>query len=311
MSGKEILLLVEKSSHAFSYYDIASGERIRSIALPDYPHEFVVDARQRYAYVGHYGVETSGHKGEGGHVVFIIDLALGAHVGNIDCSPYNRLHGMQIDEQDRLYVLSEDKATLLVFDQPQRGEAISRAVPTGGIKSHLFALSRDGEHAYAMNLLSHTVTHVKPHDACFAPVAVSPGAKPEGYCLSADESILYVSNRLSGTISMIATATMTVLKSAPSRHDATRIYRFRDGRLLVTNYGDRSLSLFDPDTLEELAYVPAGARPIALSFHPLRDQAFVSLDDNRVGVFDLASLTFQRYIHTQLEPDVSRVIFQP
>ncbi len=310
MSRREILLLVEKCSHAFSYYDIQSGERIRSVKLPAFPHEFVVDSRQRYAYIGHYGVETSGHKGEGGHVVFVIDLEQAAHVATIDCSPYNRLHGMQMDEQDRLYVLSEEKATLLVFDHPEQAQAIDRAVPTGGIKSHLFALTRDGQDAYAMNLLSHTVTHIRPHDACFAPVAVSPGDKPEGYCLSEDESVLYVSNRLSNTISMLDAATMRVLKSAPSRNDPTRLYRFRDGRIVVTNYGDRSLSIIDPATLEETAHIEAGARPIALSFHPERSQAFVSLDSNRVAIFDLDGLRFVRHIETQLEPDVSKVIFQ-
>jgi YVTN family beta-propeller protein len=310
MSRRAILLLVEKCSHAFSYYDIDSGERIRSIPLPAYPHEFVIDSRRKYAYVGHYGVETSGHHGAGGHVVFVIDLETGEHVRNIDCSPYNRLHGMQMDEQGRLYVLSEEKATLLVFERPETAGAIDRAVPAGGIKSHLFALTRDGQRAFVMNLLSHTVTQVRPYDPCFAPLAVAPGNKPEGYCLSADESVLYVTNRLSNTIVMIDTASMAVTRSAPSQPDATRIYLARDGRLLVTNYGGRSLSVFDPATLDELAHVEAGARPIALSLHPERNWALVSLDDNRVGILDLDTLKFIRHIPTQLEPDVSRVIFQ-
>ena len=307
---QELLLLIEKCSHAFSYYDIQSGERIKSIRLPDFPHEFVVDSKQKYAYIGHYGVETSGHKGAGGHVIFVIDLEQASHVRTIDCAPFNRLHGMQMDAADRLYAMSEDKAVLLVFEQPEQAQAIDRAVPSGGLKSHLFALSRDGRDAYSMNLLSHTVTHIKPHDACFAPRAVSPGDKPEGYCLSEDEAILYVSNRLSNTISMIDTASMTVRKQAPSRNDPTRLYRCRDGRMLVTNYGDRSISIIDPDSLQELAYIEAGARPIALSLHPERNWAFVSLDDNRVGILDLDELCFVRYIATQLEPDVSKVIFQ-
>ena len=61
----EALLLVEKCSHCFSTYDLASGERIASVALPDYPHEFVTDAANRFAYVGHYGVEHSGISGPG------------------------------------------------------------------------------------------------------------------------------------------------------------------------------------------------------------------------------------------------------
>ena len=63
--SRDTLLLVEKCSHCFSYYDVDSGERIASIPLGTFPHEFVIDSAARNAYVGHYGVETSGHTGAG------------------------------------------------------------------------------------------------------------------------------------------------------------------------------------------------------------------------------------------------------
>jgi DNA-binding beta-propeller fold protein YncE len=306
--SREILLLVEKCSHCLSYYDVESGERLHSIALPEFPHEFVVDAQARYAYVGHYGVETSGHVGQGGHSVFQIDIGSRRLHRTIDLFPYNRLHGIQMDARGRLYVLSEHHATLLVLDEPSTDAAPSHAVTTGGIKSHLFALNRSGETAYAMNLLSHTVTRIHPHDATVAPVACKPGQKPEGYCLSEDESTLFVSNRWSNTLAAIDTDTMKVKYAAPSRNDATRLYRCRDGRLLVTNYGERSLSLVDPADLRELLYVPMQARAIALSLHPSLPLAFVSQDDDRLGYFNLESGRFERFIRTQREPDVSRVV---
>lgn len=308
--SSDILLLVEKCSHCFSYYDLDSGQRLHSIALPDFPHEFVVDAAQRYAYVGHYGVETSGHLGAGGTSIFQIDLHERRLARSIDIAPFNRLHGMQIDAQGRLYALSEDRAQLAVLEQPATDTAPRRAVSTGGIKSHLFALSRDGQTAYAMNLLSHTVTKIKPYDASFAPVACSPGEKPEGYALSADEKTLYVSCRWSNTLAAIDTATMQVLCSAPSRDDATRLYLCRDGRLLVTNYGERSISVVDPRTLRELAHIRMQARAIALSLHPSRPLAFVSQDDDQLGYLNLDTLQFERFIATQREPDVSKV-WQP
>ena len=306
--SQDILLLVEKCSHCFSYYDLASGERLHSIALPEFPHEFVVDSAQRYAYVGHYGVETSGHLGAGGTSLFQIDIAERRLVRSIDIAPFNRLHGLQMDAQDRLYALSEERAQLVVLDHPATDTAPRRAVATGGIKSHLFALSRDGQTAYSMNLLSHTVTKIKPYDATFAPQACAPGEKPEGYALSPDEKTLYVTCRWSNTLAAIDTASMQVLRTAPSRDDATRLYLHRDGRLLVTNYGERSLSVVDPLTLRELAHVPMEARAIALSFHPLKPLALVSQDNDRLGYFNLETLRFDRFIATQREPDVSRVL---
>ena len=305
---QEILLLVEKCSHCFSYYDVASGDRLHSIQLEEFPHEFVVDAARRFAYVGHYGVETSGLLGRGGTRIFQIDLAARKLARTIDIAPFNRLHGMQMDEQGRLYALSEDRAQLVVLDHPATDTAPRRAVPAGGIKSHLFALARDGQTAYVMNLLSHTVTKVRPHDATVAPVACSPGEKPEGYALSADERTLYVTNRWSNTLAAIDTASMKVLREAPSREDPTRLYLYRDGRLLVTNYGECSLSVVDPASLEELARIPMEARPIALSFHPTRPLAFVSQDDDKLGYFNMETLVFERFIATQREPDVSCVV---
>ena len=310
--SKEILLLVEKCSHCFSYYDIESGSRIHSVQLPDFPHEFVVDTAQRYAYIGHYGVETSGHLGAGGTSIFQIDIAEKKLARTIDIAPFNRLHGMQMDDQDRLYALSEERAQLVVLDHPATDTAPRRAVPTGGIKSHLFALTRDGQTAYAMNLLSHTVTQFKPYDATFTPVACAPGEKPEGYALSADEKTLYITCRWSNTLCAIDTATMQVTHRGPSRDDATRLYLYRrngqSDRLVVTNYGERSLSVVDPVTLKELAHIPMEARAIALSYHPTKPLAFVSQDNDKLGYFNMETLQFDRFIATQREPDVSRVV---
>ena len=306
--ARDTLLLVEKCSHCFSWYDIESGERLRSLPLPDFPHEFVTDRAEKYAYVGHYGVETSGHIGAGGHSLLQIDIRTSELVRSIDLSPFNRIHGLQMDAQDRLYALSEEKATLLVLDSPATDTAPRRAVPSGGIKSHLFALTRDGQTAYCMNLLSHTVTKVRPWDPLFSPLACHPGQKPEGYCLSEDESLLFVSNRWSNTLSAIDTTTMTVKYSAPSRNDVTRIYPAQDGRLFTSNYGDNSISTVDPHTLQETGYLTLGGRAIALTFHPHKPLAFISLDSDRVAVLDINAMAITRYISTQKEPDVSKVV---
>lgn len=308
VSDRNTLLLVEKCSHCISWYDIESGKRLHSVPLPSFPHEFVTDGANRYAWVGHYGVETSGHVGAGGHSLLQIDIAAGSLTRTIDLSPFNRIHGLQMDEKDRLYALSEERATLLVLDNPETDEMPRRAVPSGGIKSHLFALTRDGQTAYCMNLLSHTVTKIRPWDPVAVPLACHPGDKPEGYCLSSDERTLFVSNRWSRTLTAIETETMQTRYSAASRDDPTRIYRWKDDMLVVTNYGERSLSLVDPATLEEIDHVPMSARAIALSFDHTRGIAFVSQDDDRVGLFDMQTRRFETYIYTQREPDVSKVI---
>jgi len=303
----ETLLLVEKCAHAFSFYDLKSGTCMKTIHLPEFPHEFVVDSSRRFAYVGHYGVETQAHNGEGGCSVFVIDLHKREHVRTLDLWPFRRPHGIAIDEKDRLYVLSETNSALLVFDHPERDDKPKRAVPSGGYKSHLVALRKDGEVAFSLNLLSNTVTLIKPQDPTFVPVPIVPGARPEGNCFSADEKTLYVTNRDSETIVAIDVDTLQVTASARTGVDPTRIYRDRRERLIVTNYGDDHMSMYD-SRLERIGTVPLPGLPIAMSFHPHRDEAYVSLADDRIGVLDLETLRFSRYFPTLREPDVSQVL---
>ncbi|TWE10856.1 YVTN family beta-propeller protein [Pseudomonas sp. AG1028] len=305
--SQEVLLLVQKCAHTFSFYDVQSGDAIKHIRLPEFPHEFVVDSQNRFAYVGHYGIETSSHEGEGGCSVFVIDLEKAEHVRTLSIWPFRRPHGLAMDDQDRLYVLSEGNSTLLIFDQPHLKDTPDRAIPSGGYKSHLVALTRSGETAFALNLLSNTITRLKPQDPTIAPLPVQPGSMPEGNCFSADERTLYVATRGDDSIVAVDVETLQVTRRGRTGADPTRIYRDRQGRLFVTNYAEHSISVFNAD-LEEIHRIELDTHAIAMSLHPTRDLAFVTLKDQRVGMLDLDTFTFQRYFHTLLEPDVCQVI---
>lgn len=299
-----IAVLVEKFSYSFSGYELNTGKRLFSTRLPDYPHEFAVSPDQRYAYVGHYGVQTWMHHGSGGHQVCVIDLERGEYVGNLECTPFNRIHGIQVDQHNRVYALSEEANTVLVFEQPQTSALPTRAVPVGGLKSHLMVATRNGERVYSMNMLSHTATLVHPYDATQAPIAVNAGLKPEGCCLSQDEKILYVASRGENTLFKIDALTMQVLHQVPTGDDPTRIYLSRDQKLYITHYGDEcSIGIYDPETLQELHRIPTAYKPIALAFHPVLDQAFIPLNNNTVVRLDLNTHQIQHAFDTGLEPD--------
>lgn len=63
----DILLLVQKCAHTFSFYDLDTKTALAIIVLPNFPHEFTVDVNERFAYVGIFGIETAwsrGHEGD-------------------------------------------------------------------------------------------------------------------------------------------------------------------------------------------------------------------------------------------------------
>ncbi|MFH9068928.1 YncE family protein [Streptomyces alboflavus] len=301
----DVLAVVEKSSHAVSFYDVASGRRLHSVQLPDYPHEMVVDSRRRFAYVGHYGVRMASTVGEGGAAVLVVDLAERTLARTIDTRPFNRIHGMGIDDRDRLYALSEEKAVLLGFDTPATDTAPTRAVPTHGVKTHLFSLTRDGERAYVTGLLSHTVSLVRPHDAAVPPLLVTPGQLPESSCLSRDEKTLFVGARKSGSLVAVDARTMKVRRSRTVGGDPLRVYTVDDERLLATDIAANTLTVFSTD-LRPIRSLQLDGTPAAVSFHPTEPRAYVSqLGNNRVAVVDLDRLTVVGGFATQLEPDSS------
>jgi DNA-binding beta-propeller fold protein YncE len=85
------------------------------------------------------------------------------------------------------------------------------------------------------------------------------------------------------------------------RGEAVRLVVQRDGRLVVSNLADRSLSRLDPATLREEARLslPAGAAGLTLDGGTL----YASLANDRVAVIDLATFRVAGGFATGKAPD--------
>jgi DNA-binding beta-propeller fold protein YncE len=304
----ETLAIVEKSAHRLALYDLSTGHLTDHIGLSEFPHEIALDPDGTTAYVGHYGVFNSVDLRPGGSEVFVIDLMARRLLHVIDFRPFRRLHGLQCDALGRLFVLAEADDVLCVVGNPKVDDRPGRAVRTGGVKGHLIAVTRDGEAVYCSNLLSHSVTKVAPFSAATTPVVIEPGAKPEGLCLSADESVLYVLNRGDGTIAEVDTASCQVLRTATTRGEGTRIYRYGSKYLLLASYVDESISMLDQSTLREVAYLRLGGRATAASIHPERPEAFVSLENDQLVIINLVECYEIGRFSTGRHPDLSVLV---
>ncbi len=304
-AGEEYLALVEKEAPGVGFYRLADGKRVGGLELPTQPHEIVADRSGRYAYVGQYGVKSWQAPGDGGHQVSVIDLAAQRLVRAIDLSPYHRLHGMRLDDQGRLYVLSETDSLLIRFDQPATDESPSQIVPVGGTRSHYFALTRDGRRAYVADTLSGLVILVDTHNPAVLPVKRFLGQAPEGCCLSPDEHTFYVLDRFAGILHALDARDLTPLRQIKLRGEAVRVAALPDGRLLVSNLADRSLSLLRPDTLGEVAYLPMGSTVPGLNVDARGERLFAALEDNQLAVVDLRNWRELRRFPTGKSPDTA------
>lgn len=304
------MMLVEKCSHCVSWYDIETGARQGRVHLPEYPHEFVVDATFEYAYVGHYGVQNSGIDGTDGRSVLVIDIRRQEVVHSYDLGEHARPHGIDLDAKGRLYVLSEWTAHFLVKENPRAfDQGWDHITPTGGTKSHLFALTADGQTAYSMNLTSGDVTMFKPYDASVAPVSIKTGEKPEGRALRADEKLLYTTNRISNTVTMIDTETLQVTRSFETPDDPCRIYHdTKRNRLVTMNHLGGSFSVFDEVTGTELHRQDTPANPLALCLDAEQDFAYIAIDCQQVQRFSLDTFEVVQTFETGEEPDVMVIL---
>lgn len=304
----DVLAVVEKADRRIAFFDAGSGKRLSDVVLGDFPHEVVADAERRFAYLGHYGIEFSSVIGPGGSAVFVVDLRRRTLVRTIDVSPFNRIHGMGMDGAGRLYALSEEKGTLLGFDTPGTATAPSRAVPTGGIKTHLFSVTRSGEQAYVTGLLSHTVSLVRPHDASIAPVLVTPGQLPESSCLSLDERTLFVGARRTPAVVAVDARTMRVKDELKVDGDPLRVYTVSDDQLLLTDLANKKISLISTG-FRPIWTTSLPSQPSAASLHPTKPLAYVSLlDTQQVVTLELGRGQVTGSFPTLRQPDASVLI---
>jgi len=306
----QTMMLIEKSSHCVSWYDTETGALQGRLALPDFPHEFVVDQDNHYAYVGHYGVQNSGVEGTDGRSVIVIDIRKQEIVHRYDLGEHARPHGISLDAQGRLYVLSEWSGHLLVKENPRAfDQGWDHVTPVGGEKPHLFALTGDGRTAYSMNLNSGDVTVLDPYDPTRIPVSIKTGEKPEGRCLREEAGVLYTSQRISNTVAVVDTKTLQVQRIFPTPQDPCRVYYdAKRNRLVTMNHHGGSFSVFDEATGEMLHEQKTPANPLALCIDDEAAYAYIAIDCEQVQRFNLDTFEVVQTFDTGKEPDVMVIL---
>jgi len=90
------------------------------------------------------------------------------------------------------------------------------------------------------------------------------------------------------------------------RGEAVRVVTQADGRLIVSNVADKSLSRLDPDTLAEQARLPLGTGAPGLNL--AGDTLYASLENDRVVIVDLRAWKVVGRFATGAAPDAAVVV---
>src|SRR5207248_8484307 len=93
-TGKQGLLLIDKLGAHIRFFDPATYKELSNFEVSANPHDFVVSADHKTAYVPIYGDGVYGRNPHPAHEISIIDLAGRKLAGSIDVFPYQAPHGI-------------------------------------------------------------------------------------------------------------------------------------------------------------------------------------------------------------------------
>ncbi len=313
------LLVLNKSDHTCWQINAETGKKIASYSTGRGPHEVAVSPDGKWGIVTNYGVQTAGH------TLTLLNLEQREVAGTIDIAPYTRPHGIAwFQDSRRVIVTSETKQSVVIIDVHRQKRL--RALPTDQQLSHMVALHPTDTLAYATNIGSGSVSvlNLKQDSASQPARIIKTGRGTEGVELIPGRNQLWVSDRASGTISIIDLDGNNLLDTLKSPGFPIRLAASADNQWIGATHAESSeVAVFDPDSRSEVKRLKLnfqaggtdkerfignrfgdGAVPIGLTFSDDGKTLFVSASKaDQVAVIDTDTWEVVRAISTGTEPD--------
>lgn len=149
-----LMAVVDKAAHTVAIYRQPGDHRVCTASVAPNPHEAAFSLHGHELIVPIYSNVFIGQQGTNQHLVYFLDARNCRRLGVLDTGRYQRLHGIAVAPDGRVYVTAEVGAALLEI-APHRRRLI-RAIPTGSPYSHMVAIARG--RAYVSNVLSRTIS---------------------------------------------------------------------------------------------------------------------------------------------------------
>src|SRR4029453_4857424 len=139
-------------------------------------------------------------------------------------------------------------------------------------RSTTIALTSDERRVIVVNREANTLSIIRVKDANgndvrnkIAEIAV--GIEPRGVAVSPDDRLAYVTNGVSGTVSIVNLGQRRVVKTIPVGTEPRGCALTADGSLLyVANHTEGTISIIDTASRAVVGAVSVGGNPTALAF---------------------------------------------
>ena len=300
LTAAPALLVLSKAENTLAVVDPVSLQVLRKVPVGEGPHEVVVSADGKTAFVANYGNQKPGN------TISMIDIDAGKELRRINLGPLTRPHGLY-ECGGKVYFTSETTCAVGRYD-PQ-GDNVDWVVGTGQAGSHMLTIDEPNGRIYTTNIGSDSVTII---DALGPgpgpgpkPVNVTVKKGPEGLALSPDGKELWVAPRQGGEIVVIDATTDTVKQSIPFKGAAFRLHFTPDGkRVIAPDLPNGEVVIYDAASRKEEKRIQVAQAPIGTVVTPDSKRAFVACAGaNKVIVLDLEKLAVAGTIDAGKAPD--------
>ncbi|HEX8492127.1 MAG TPA: beta-propeller fold lactonase family protein [Pyrinomonadaceae bacterium] len=298
--AKPRLLALNKQESTLAIIDPQEMKVLAKVQTGDNPHEIVVSADGRTAFVSNYGAQTPGSS------LSVIDLETRKEIRRVDLSPLFRPHGLVLASGGKVYFTAEVNRLIGRYDPA--ANKVDWLMGTGQNATHMLVVAPDQKRMYTANIASDSVTAFEFQAQPPAPSKVthiSVGKQPEAIDLSPDGKELWVGQNGDGSISIIDTATNKVKETLRIGEVPIRVKFTPDGkRVLVSDPKAGDFIVLDAATRKELKRLKIGNAPIGIVVTPDSKRAFIATAEaNGVAAIDLEKMEITGRVETGQAPD--------
>lgn len=270
---KPVLVALNKADSTLAIIDPEAMKVVAKVPTGDSPHEVVLSADGKTAFVANYGAQTPGSS------ISVIDVATAKELRRFDVSPLLRPHGLQVIA-GKLYFTSETNRVIARYDPA--ANKIDWLMGTGQTGSHMIVGTADQRKFYTANIGSDSVTAfewVNPaQPQAWRVTHVAIGKQPEAIDLSPDGKEVWAGLNAEGAIDVVDTTTNKFKEKIAIGGRPYRVRFTPDGKHVINSMvATKELLVIDAATKKEVKRIKLESVPLGIAFSADGKTAFVTV----------------------------------
>jgi YVTN family beta-propeller protein len=307
-ASADTVVVACKSEFQLALVDPAAEKVLVKLPTGRGPHEVAVSPDGRKAYVSNFGRYSVYPPGDTEHdkasnTITVIDLVDRKVKNTFDLGTHTGPHGMTVSHDNKLlWVTTETPQAVLELDA-DTGK-ILHVWNTNQERSHMIVVTPNEAKFYVTNTVSGSVSVIDRSTGEVKVISTGPGT--EGIAISPDGKEVWAAARTEAKISIISTATDTIVASFPSGGKSPKRMDFTpDGsQVWVTNSGSSQTTVFDARARELIDTVTTAKDPSGVSISPDGRRVYVTNSNaNLLTFIDAASRKILTTMAIGTDPD--------